>query len=100
MSDEYLREWVQEKLQESFDPLKDIQRSKWMASRFAEKVIGPRNRALLPFVEEDLEACVVDGKGGCGVGFISRENGVVLVIQVKYSGGKKIGKRPHEQIED
>ena len=95
-----LREWVGTTLQESFDSLKDVQRSKLMARYFAEKILGPRNPALLPFAEEDLDACVVDGKGDCGVDFISRENGVVLIIQGKYSGGKKLGKRPHEDPQD
>lgn len=49
-----------------------------MARFFAEKVLGPRNPTILPFAEEDLEASIVDGKGDCGVDFISRENGVVL----------------------
>jgi hypothetical protein len=95
-----LREWVGTTLKEPFDNLKDAQRSKLMARYFAEKVLGPRNPALLPFAEEDLDACVVDGKGDCGVDFISRENGVVLIVQAKYSGGKKLGKRPHEEPQD
>jgi hypothetical protein len=95
-----LREWVETTLKESFDALKDVQRSKLMARYFAEKVLGPRNPALLPFAEEDLDSCVVDGKGDCGIDFVSRENGVVLIIQAKYSGGKKLAKRPHEDPQD
>ena len=97
---DYLREWVEATLKESFDSLQDIQRSKLMARFFAQKVLGPRNAALLPFAEEDLDACVVDGKGDCGVDFISRENGVVLIVQAKYSGGKKLAKRQREDSGD
>lgn len=96
----YLRDWVETSRKESFDSLKDIQRSKAMARFFAEKVLGPRNPTILPFAEEDLDASVVDGKGDCGIDFISRENGVVLIIQAKYSGGKKLAKRPLEDAGD
>jgi hypothetical protein len=97
---DYLRDWVETNRKESFDSLKDVQRSKAMARFFAEKVLGPRNPTILPFAEEDLDASVVDGKGDCGVDFISRENGVVLIIQAKYSGGKKLAKRPLEDAGD
>jgi hypothetical protein len=97
---DYLREWAEATFKESFDSLQDIQRSKLMARFFAEKVLGPRNPALLPFAEEDLEACVVDGKGDCGVDFISRETGVVLIVQAKYSRGKKLAKRQREDSGD
>jgi hypothetical protein len=60
----------------------------------------PRNPTLLPFADEDIELCIVDGKGDCGIDFISREKGVVLLIQAKYSGGKKAAKRPHEEPAD
>jgi hypothetical protein len=60
---DYLRDWVETTLRESFDSLKDVRRSKLMSRFFAEKVLGPRNPALLPFAEEDLDACVVDGNG-------------------------------------
>src|ERR1035441_4198676 len=89
---DYLREWAEATFKESFDSLQDIQRSKLMARFFAEKVLGPRNPALLPFAEEDLDACVVDGKGDCGVDFISRENGAVLIIQGKRSEERRVGK--------
>ena len=98
--DNHLRNWVETNLRESFDSLKDVTRSKLMARFFAEEVLRPRSPALLPFAEEDIQACVVDGKGDCGVDFISREDGVVLIIQAKYSGGKKLTKRPYEDPPD
>jgi hypothetical protein len=91
------RDWVESDLKESFDSLHDVRRSKLMARFFAEQVLRPRNPTLLPFAEEELRACVVDGTGDCGVDFISREDGVVLIIQAKYSGGKKPAKRSPEE---
>lgn len=94
------RDWVETYLKEPFDSLHDVRRSKLMARFFAEQVLRPRYPTLLPFAEEELRACIVDGTGDCGVDFISREDGVVLIIQAKYSGGKKATKRPHEEPQD
>lgn len=97
---DYFRDFVEEKFKESFDNLNDIARSKYLARFFAERVLAPRN-PLLPTVEEDIQACVVDAKGDQGVDFICRENGVVLIIQAKYSGGgKKAAKRRPEDPAD
>ncbi len=94
------RDWVESNLKESFDSLHDLRRSKLMARFFAEQALRPRYPTLLPFAEEELRSCVVDGPDDNGVDFISREDGVVLVIQGKYSGGKKLAKRPHEEPQD
>ena len=67
---EHFRDYVEDNLKESFDEIYDVKRSKYMAMYFAERVLGPRNPALLPSAEEDLAACVVDGKGDQGVDFI------------------------------
>ena len=98
---EAFRDYVEDSLKESFDALYDVARSKYMARYFAEGILKPRNPALLPSAEEDLAACVVDGKGDQGVDFICREGGVVLIIQAKYSGGgKKAAKRKPEDPTD
>lgn len=98
---EQFRDYVEDSLQESFDGLYDVVRSKYMARFFAERVLAPRNPALLPSAEEDVAACVVDGKGDQGVDFICREGGVVLVMQAKYSGGgRKAAKRRPEEPAD
>jgi len=97
---EFFREWVENTLKESFDSIDNIRRSKLMARYFAEQTLRPRYPTLLPFAEEELRACVVDGAGDCGVDFISREEGVVLIIQAKYSGGKKTSHRPTEDPAD
>jgi hypothetical protein len=97
---DYFREWCERMLKQPFDELTDVQRSKLMSRFFAEQMLRPRNPSLLPFADEDMEACIVDGKGDCSVDFISREDGVVLIIQAKYSGGKKAAKRPREEAAD
>ena len=98
---ERFRDFVEDNLQESFDALNDVVRSKYMARYFAERILAPRNPALLPSAEEDILACVVDAKGDQGVDFISREGGIVLVVQAKYSGGgRKAGKRRLEEPSD
>lgn len=97
---EHFRDYVEDTLGEAFDSLHDVRRSKLMARFFAERVLFPRNPTLLPFGDEDLEACIVDGKGDQGIDFISREDGVVLIIQAKFSGGKKQTKRPYEDPTD
>jgi hypothetical protein len=98
---EQFRDYVEDRLQESFDALYDVKRSKYMAMYFAERILAPRNPALLPSAEEDLAACVVDGKGDQGVDLICREGGVVLIVQAKYSGGgRKAAKRKPEDPTD
>ena len=98
---EHFRDYVEDSLQESFDELYDVARSKHMARYLAERILAPRNPALLPSVEEDIAACVVDGKGDQGVDFICREGGAVLIVQAKYSGGgKKSAKRRPEEPAD
>ncbi|MEN6535760.1 MAG: AIPR family protein [Bryobacteraceae bacterium] len=93
---DHFRDCVEEMLGERFDSLNEVTRSRYMARFFAERVLRPKNPTLLPFAEEEIEGCVVDGKGDQGVDFIAREDGVVLVIQAKYSGMKKQSKRQHE----
>ena len=97
---DHFRDYVEGYLHESFDSQTDVTRSKLMARYFAEKVLAPRNPTLLPFGEEELSLCVIDGKGDQGVDFISREGDTVLIIQAKYSGGKKASKRPYEDPAD
>lgn len=97
---DHFREYVEKKLGESFDGLNDILRSKYMSRYFAEKVLAPRN-PIIPTVEEDVQACIVDGSNDQGVDFICREDGIVLIIQAKFSGGgRKASKRRPEEAAD
>ena len=57
---DHFREYVEKRLGESFDGLNDILRSKYMSRYFAERVLAPRN-PIIPTIEEDVQACVVDG---------------------------------------
>jgi hypothetical protein len=97
---DFFRDYVEKELHETFDSQSDMSRSKLMARFFAERVLAPRNPTLLPFGEEELAACVVDGKGDQGVDYIARENNNVVIIQAKYSGGKKLSKRAVEDPAD
>lgn len=93
---DHFQDYVKSRLGRTFDNLNDVQRSKYMAMFYAERVIGAINPGLIPTTEEELEACVIDGKGDCGVDFLCREGNTVLILQAKFSGHKKSGKRAHE----
>jgi hypothetical protein len=93
---EQLRDYVSTERKVDFDAMNPCQQSKEMARFFAEKIVQPVNPGLVPSVEEDLFAAVIDGSDDCGVDFLWHEAGTVLLIQAKYSGQKKASKRPAE----
>jgi AIPR protein len=94
---EHFRDYVASDLGLKFDSLNEVQRSKYMARFYAEKVIRSVNPGLIPTTEEELAACIVDGSDDCGVDFLSREGDTVLILQAKFSGHKKTG---HKKLED
>ena len=96
---EHFRDYVASDLGLKFDSLNEVQRSKYMARFYAEKVIRCVNPGLIPTTEEELAACVVDGSDDCGVDFLSREGGTVLILQAKFSGHKKTGRKRLEDPE-
>jgi hypothetical protein len=96
---DHFRDYVTSTLGLNFDSVNDVQRSKYMAMFYAEKVIRCLNPALIPTTEEELAACVVDGSEDCGVDFLSREGNTVLILQAKFSGHKKTGKKGMEDPE-
>jgi len=96
---DHFRDYVTSNLRLNFDSVNDVQRSKYMAMFYAEKVIRCLNPALIPTTEEELAACVVDGSDDCGVDFLSREGNTVLMLQAKFSGHKKAGKKGTEDPE-
>jgi hypothetical protein len=96
---DHFRDYVASDLKLSVDSLNDVQRSKYMAMFYAEKVIRSLNPALIPTTEEELSACVVDGSDDCGIDFLSREGNTVLILQAKFSGHKKTGKKAVEDPE-
>ena len=95
-----LLEFTEENLGNKFGDLTEKQHSVWMARFFAEKIIRPLNPALVPDVDEDLEACAVDGADDCGVDFISRAGNTVLIVQAKYSGARKKASRAYDSNAD
>lgn len=94
---EQLRDYVKTSLGLNPDNLNDVQWSKCMARFYAEKVIRCVNPDLVPTTEEEIEACVTDGKDDCGVDFLSREGNTVLILQAKFSGHKKASKKRLEE---
>jgi AIPR protein len=96
---DHLRDYIASELGRKPDNLNDVQRSKYMARFYAEKVIRCVNPGLIPTTEEELAACVVDGSDDCGIDFLSREGETVLILQAKFSGHKKTGKKRSEDPE-
>ena len=60
-----------------------------MTRFYVRKIVQPVNPGLIPDDDEELDACLVDGSGDCGVDFISRDGNTVLIVQAKYSSTKK-----------
>ena len=96
---EHFRDYVKNKLRTPFDNLTDKQRSIWMSRFYADVVIRSLNPGLIPETDEDLDACLVDGADDCGVDLLAREGNTVLIIQAKYTGEKKTGKKAIEKAE-
>ena len=94
-----LLEYVSHELEKDFDALSSSERSKMMTRFYVRKIVQPLNPGLIPDDDEELEACLVDGSGDCGVDFISRDDNTVLIVQAKYSSTKK-GRRSSEDGND
>lgn len=97
---DHLLEFAEHTLGSSFDSLGDKQRSVLMARFYAEQILRPNYPGLVPETEEDLEECLVDGSNDCGVDFLAKQENTVLIVQAKYSGGKKKGKKATEPFSD
>ena len=94
-----LLEYVRDELEKDFDALSSPERSKVMTRFYVRKIVQPVNPGLIPDDDEELDACLVDGSGDCGVDFISRDGNTVLIVQAKYSSTKK-GRRSSEDGND
>ena len=94
-----LLEYVRDELGENFDELSSSEHSKAMTRFYVRKIVQPVNPGLIPDDDEELNACLVDGSGDCGVDFISRDGNTVLIVQAKYSSTKK-GRRSSEHGND
>jgi hypothetical protein len=76
-----------------------------MSRFFAEKVYLPKYPGSFSNDPDDIKQCIiessdVDGSNDQGVDFICKDGTSVLIIQAKYSSGKKVAKRPSETRED
>lgn len=72
-----------------FDGMQPAVRSKYMTRAYISEIVRKLSPGLLPDVDEDIEPYITDMKDDCGVDFIYRSEGCVLVIQAKYHGPEK-----------
>jgi hypothetical protein len=70
--------------------------SREMARYYADTILRRLSPDLIPDTDEELDDCCLDGSKDCGVDFLSRRANRVLIVQAKYSGGKKTGKKRSE----
>jgi hypothetical protein len=76
-----------------------------MSRYFAEKVYLPKYPGSFSSDPDDIKQCIiessdVDGSNDQGVDFICKDGNSVLIVQAKYSSGKKAAKRPSETREE
>lgn len=90
-----LKSFVSKKLEIDIDKLDTMKRSKVMTRFYAETIRRVFNPVLIPADQDDLEHCIIDGADDCGVDFLSRGDGSVLIIQAKFRGYGV-----HEKLED
>ena len=81
-----LKSYVKKELEIDIERLDTLKRSKVMTRFYVDKVRRVFNPALIPSDRDDLDTCVLDGADDCGVDFISRSDGSVLIIQAKFRG--------------
>jgi hypothetical protein len=98
-------EYLEKELGESIDRQNDKTLSRFMSRFFAEKVYLPKYPGSFSSDPDDIKQCIiessdVDGSNDQGVDFICKDGNSVLIIQAKYSSGKKVAKRPSETRED
>jgi len=81
-----LKSYVKKVLDVDLDRLPPTRQSKAMTRFYVERVRRIFSPGLVPTEPEDFDACLIDGADDCGVDFISRGDGEVLIIQAKYRG--------------
>jgi hypothetical protein len=81
-----LKAFVRKALETEIDKLSTVKQSKIMTRFYVDRVRRAFNPSLVPIDMDDLEACVIDGADDCGVDFIYRSDGAVLIIQSKFRG--------------
>src|SRR5690348_1143226 len=81
-----LKAYVKGTLDADLDKLDPVKRSKLMTRFYAERIRKIFNPALIPSDPDDLQNCMIDGADDCGVDYLSRSDGSVLIIQSKCRG--------------
>lgn len=81
-----LREWTKKSLDADISKLLPTRQSKAMTRFYAENIRRIFSPGLVPTDPEDLDTCLIDGADDCGVDFLCRGDGTVLIIQAKYRG--------------
>lgn len=78
--------FVRKQMETEIEKLPTTRQSKAMTRFYVERIRRVFNPALVPSDPDDLETCLVDGENDCGVDFVSRSDGTVLIIQAKFRG--------------
>jgi hypothetical protein len=93
-----LKEYVRKHFEAELGELLPARQSKLMTRFYVRGIQGVITPALVPSDEDDFENCVIDGPKDCGVDFLSRAEGMVLIIQAKCRG-YGVSEKPDEFIE-
>lgn len=80
------RSYVKSNFDAELGQLPPSRTSKLMTRFYVRAIQGVITPALVPKDEDDFENCVIDAKDDCGVDFLSRADGMVLLIQAKFRG--------------
>jgi hypothetical protein len=81
-----LKSFVKQHLETDIEKLPTTKQSKVMTRFYVQRIKGVFNPGLVPTDPDDLETCLVDGENDCGVDFLSRSDGTVLIVQAKFRG--------------
>jgi len=81
-----LKEFVRTSLNAEIGNLPPIRQSKAMTRFYVEQIRKTFSPGLIPSDPDDLETCVIDGSDDCGIDFLARADGTVLIIQSKFRG--------------
>jgi hypothetical protein len=90
-----LKEFVRKDLKVEIGNLPTIRQSKAMTRFYVEEIRKIFSPGLIPDDPDDLDTCVIDGSDDCGIDFLARADGTVLIIQSKFRGSGV-----HESLEE
>lgn len=84
-----LKENTKKTLGTDLGSLLPARQSKVMSGFYVKEIVRVFSPGLVPADEDDFENCIIDGPDDCGVDFLSRDEGTVLIIQTKFRGERK-----------